>query len=84
MALSIVEPVANGSAYELFNPVNDESDVYAITCHLILGIASGAEFHQLQEELLVDDYIYRNQQAEYRFLPFIVNSASSKNRWQHD
>ena len=58
--LCVVEPMASGSAYELFQPVDDESEVYDTTYKLILGAASGVEFQQVQEELFMDFYTYRN------------------------
>jgi len=58
--LCIVEPVASGSAYELFQPVDDESDVYDTTYQLILDVTNGVEFQQVREEMFVDCYTYRN------------------------
>lgn len=58
--LCIIEPVASGSAYELFRPVDDESDVYDTTYKLILEVTNGVEFQQVREELFVDCYTYRN------------------------
>jgi hypothetical protein len=58
--LCIVEPMASGSAYELFQPVDDEADVYETTYNLILAAASGLEFQQVHEELFVDCYTYRS------------------------
>jgi len=56
----IVEPLASGAAYELFQPAEDESAVYATTYDLILGATNGVEFQQVLEELFVDSYTYRN------------------------
>jgi hypothetical protein len=58
--LCIVEPVASGAAYELFKPAEDESAVYASTQKLIQAVANDLEFQQLQEELYLDAYIYRD------------------------
>ena len=58
--LCIVEPLASGAAYELFQPAEDESAVYATTYKLILGAINGIEFQQDLEELFVDGYTYRN------------------------
>ena len=58
--LCIVEPLASGAAYELFQPAEDEKTVYANTYDLILGATNGIEFQQVQEELFVDGYTYRN------------------------
>jgi len=58
--LCIVEPMASGSAYELFQPVEDESEVYDTTYQLILGVANGLEFQQLLEEMFVDCCTYRD------------------------
>lgn len=58
--LSIVEPMARGAAYELFRPVDDESEVYASTYRLILEMARGDDFEQQAEELFVDFYVYRD------------------------
>lgn len=56
--LLIVEPLAKGSAYELFQPVEDEAAVYDTTLQLILGIAASEEFEQDLEELFIDSYVY--------------------------
>ena len=58
--LCIVEPVASGAAYELFQPVEDESAVYASSQKLIQAVANEIEFQQLHEELFLDSYIYRD------------------------
>jgi ubiquinone/menaquinone biosynthesis C-methylase UbiE len=58
--LCIVEPEARGSCYELFQPVDDESAVYATTYNLLLAIASGVEFQQIHEERFLDGFIYRD------------------------
>jgi SAM-dependent methyltransferase len=58
--LCIVEPMASGSAYELFQPVDDESAVYDATHELIIGVASDVEFQQEMENLFVDCYTYRD------------------------
>lgn len=58
--LCIVEPMASGSAYELFQPVDDESAVYDTTHELIIGVASDVEFQQEMEKLFVDCYAYRD------------------------
>ena len=58
--LCIVEPVARGAAYELFQPVEDESAVYAATYKLILETGNGTEFQQDREELFVDFYSYQD------------------------
>jgi len=58
--LCIVEPEAGGSCYELFQPIDDESAVYASTYDLLLTIASGVEFRQEHEERFLDSYIYRD------------------------
>ena len=56
--LMIVEPLASGSAYELFQPVEDEAAVYDSALQLILGLAAGEEFEQDLEELFIDSYVY--------------------------
>jgi len=61
--LCIVEPMASGSAYELFKPVEDEAAVYASSYLLILDLASGADFRQEAEEVFVDSYNFRNFEA---------------------
>lgn len=58
--LCIVEPEARGPCYELFQPVDDESAVFATTYNLIVAIASGVEFQQVHEERFLDSYIYRD------------------------
>jgi len=58
--LCIVEPLASGAAYELFQPAEDESAVYTTTYELILGAINGIEFQQVLEEQFVDGYTYRN------------------------
>ena len=58
--LCIVEPMASGSAYELFQPADDESAVYDTTHKLIIGLARGVEFQQEMENLFVDCYTYRD------------------------
>jgi ubiquinone/menaquinone biosynthesis C-methylase UbiE len=58
--LCIIEPMARGSAYELFQPVDDESKVYDTTYKLIRGVANGVEFRQVEEERFVDWYTYRD------------------------
>lgn len=58
--LCIIEPEARGSCYELFQPVDDESDVFAATYDLIVATTSGVEFQQVHEERFVDSYIYRD------------------------
>jgi hypothetical protein len=58
--LCIVEPVASGSAYELFKPIDDETAVYAATYQLILEAVSSNLFQQELEELFIDDYTYRD------------------------
>ncbi len=58
--LFIVEPVASGSAYELFQRVEDEAVVYDASYRLILELAAGADFEQGLEELFIDSYVYRN------------------------
>ena len=58
--LCVVEPVASGSAYELFKPVDDETAVYAATYKLILEAVSSNVFQQELEELFIDDYTYRD------------------------
>lgn len=58
--LCVVEPEARGACYELFQPIDDESAVFATTYNLILALASGVEFQQVHEERFVDSYIYRD------------------------
>jgi ubiquinone/menaquinone biosynthesis C-methylase UbiE len=58
--LCIVEPEAEGSCYELFLPIDDESAVYATTYNLLLAICSGVEFQQVHEERFLDGFIYRD------------------------
>jgi len=58
--LCIVEPLASGAAYELFQPAEDESAVYATTYDLIRGAINGIDFEQVQEELFVDSYTYQD------------------------
>ena len=58
--LCIVEPEASGSCYELFQPIDDESAVYAATYSLLLTIANGVEFQQVHEERFMDGFIYRD------------------------
>ena len=58
--LCVVEPVASGSAYELFKPVDDETAVYAATYKLILEAVSSNVFQQELEELFIDGYTYRD------------------------
>ncbi len=58
--LCIVEPEAEGSCYELFLPIDDESAVYATTYNLLLAAASGIEFQQVHEERFLDGFIYRD------------------------
>jgi len=58
--LCIVEPVARGSAYELFQPVDDESEVYATTHELIHAESTGIDFQHLLEQHFIDCYAYRN------------------------
>jgi len=58
--LCIIEPLASGAAYELFQPAEDERAVYATTYELILEATNGIEFQQVQEEMFVDGYTYRN------------------------
>jgi len=58
--LCIVEPIASGSCYELFKPVDDESAVYDTTYKLIFEAANGIEFQQEAEELFMDCYTYRD------------------------
>ncbi|MCZ6798356.1 MAG: class I SAM-dependent methyltransferase [Gammaproteobacteria bacterium] len=58
--LCIVEPVARGSAYELFQPVDDESEVYATTHELINAESTGIDFQHLLEQHFIDCYSYRN------------------------
>lgn len=58
--LCIVEPEAAGSCYELFQPIDDESAVYATTYSLLLAFAHGVLFQQLHEERFLDGFIYRD------------------------
>jgi hypothetical protein len=58
--LCIVEPEASGSCYELFQPIDDESAVYATTYNLLLAIANGVEFQQVHEERFLDGFVYRD------------------------
>ncbi len=58
--LFIVEPVASGSLYELFNPIEDETAIYASTYKLILEAVSSNVFQQELEELFIDGYTYRD------------------------
>lgn len=58
--LCIVEPTASGSAYELFQPVEDEAAVYDASYQLILELAAGDDFEQVMETFFVDFYIYRD------------------------
>ncbi len=58
--LLIVEPVASGSAYELFQPVEDEAAVYEASYRLILELGAGADFEKGLEEFFIDSYVYQN------------------------
>lgn len=58
--LCIIEPLASGAAYELFQLVEDEADVYDASYRLIRELASSADFQQDLEEFFVDSYVYRN------------------------
>ena len=58
--LCIVEPLASGAAYELFQLVEDEADVYDASYRLIRELAASADFQQELEEFFVDSYVYRN------------------------
>ncbi len=58
--LCIVEPVSSGSAYELFQPVEDEAAVYDASYKLIRELAVSTDFQQDLEKLFVDSYVYRN------------------------
>ena len=58
--LCIVEPLASGSAYELFKPVEDETAVYEATYKLIHEVVSSNGFQQELEELFIDDFSYRD------------------------
>ena len=66
--LFIVEPLASGSAYELFRLIDDESAVYDATYRLILGVENGGQFQQEREELFINDYTYRYFEQFYDYV----------------
>lgn len=74
--LCVVEPVASGAAYELYQPFDDESDVYASSYRLILELEQGDDFAQVTEELFVDYYDYRDFDEFYDRLLLVDESRA--------
>jgi len=61
--LCIVEPLASGSAYELFRPVDDERELYALARAAIRRAVDGGDLEEALEQAFASDSVYADAQA---------------------